>query len=131
VSPDAHHVVIGISLRCAARSLQVINPVSKRYSFAPRSPRAVALECKHCRAVPQKGLGPLDLTTPEAFAMMDGTFDAELVYKIINGRKPVQGHGGNDMPVWGDAFSRSREDRRRARSKIASRRLCVICSESR
>jgi hypothetical protein len=29
------------------------------------------------------------------------------VYRIIDGRKPVKGHGGPDMPVWGDAFRRS------------------------
>jgi mono/diheme cytochrome c family protein len=72
--------------------------------------------CASCHGTTAKGDGtvgallrkkPPDLTT---FAQRNGgTFDAELVYKIIDGRKPVQGHGGNDMPVWGDALSRSRE----------------------
>jgi mono/diheme cytochrome c family protein len=34
----------------------------------------------------------------------DGVFPAETVRKIIDGRKPLPGHGGGDMPVWGDAF---------------------------
>jgi hypothetical protein len=48
---------------------------------------------------------PADLTriTEEA----GGTFPAEQVYRTIDGRDPVSGHGGGDMPVWGDAFSRS------------------------
>jgi hypothetical protein len=25
----------------------------------------------------------------------------------VDGRDPVKGHGGADMPVWGDAFKRS------------------------
>lgn len=33
-----------------------------------------------------------------------GVFPSELVKKIIDGRQPVAGHGGKDMPVWGDAF---------------------------
>jgi mono/diheme cytochrome c family protein len=33
-----------------------------------------------------------------------GVFPAELVKKIVDGRQPVAGHGGKDMPVWGDAF---------------------------
>ena len=28
---------------------------------------------------------------------------------MIDGRKPVKGHGGADMPVWGDVFSRAVE----------------------
>lgn len=34
----------------------------------------------------------------------NGVFPSELVRKIIDGRQPVPGHGGKDMPVWGDAF---------------------------
>jgi hypothetical protein len=36
-----------------------------------------------------------------------GKFDADAVYRIIDGRDRVRGHGGTDMPVWGDAFKRS------------------------
>jgi mono/diheme cytochrome c family protein len=45
---------------------------------------------------------PPDLTL---FARNNGgVFPAETVRKIIDGRKPLPGHGGGDMPVWGDAF---------------------------
>lgn len=37
------------------------------------------------------------------------TYSSDLVYRIIDGRQQVRGHGGPDMPVWGDAFSRSLE----------------------
>jgi hypothetical protein len=36
-----------------------------------------------------------------------GVYDRGLVRRIIDGRNPVKGHGGGDMPVWGDAFERS------------------------
>jgi mono/diheme cytochrome c family protein len=70
--------------------------------------------CAACHGVAAKGDGPLaanmkkrppDLT---ALAMQDGgTYPAELVFKIIDGRRPVPGHGGPDMPAWGDAFKAS------------------------
>jgi hypothetical protein len=36
-----------------------------------------------------------------------GTFQAETIARMIDGRKPIKGHGGADMPVWGDAFQGS------------------------
>jgi mono/diheme cytochrome c family protein len=67
--------------------------------------------CASCHGTGARGDGPLaemlkkrpaDLTV---FARNNGgAFPAELVGKIIDGRQPVKGHGGKDMPVWGDAF---------------------------
>jgi mono/diheme cytochrome c family protein len=37
----------------------------------------------------------------------DGTFPEEELYKIIDGREPVPGHGSGDMPVWGKTFINS------------------------
>jgi mono/diheme cytochrome c family protein len=72
--------------------------------------------CAACHGREAKGDGPVasslrkpppDLTL---FARRNGgTFAADVVYRIIDGRSPVPGHGGGDMPVWGDAFSRTRE----------------------
>jgi hypothetical protein len=51
-----------------------------------------------------------------------GLFPSELVFKTIDGRQPIRGHGGPDMPVWGDAFAKSREagDRDRVNAVIQS-----------
>lgn len=67
--------------------------------------------CATCHGEGAKGDGPLatmlkkrpaDLTV---FAKNNGgTYPAELVGQIIDGRKQVDGHGGKDMPVWGDSF---------------------------
>jgi hypothetical protein len=48
---------------------------------------------------------PADLT--QIAKRNGGVFPAEQVALIIDGRRPVKGHGGGDMPVWGDAFTRS------------------------
>lgn len=72
--------------------------------------------CTSCHGLSGKGDGPLaahlrfkppDLTL---FASRnDGKWDGSKVARIIDGRDPVKGHGGPDMPVWGDAFKSSRE----------------------
>ena len=67
--------------------------------------------CAVCHGVAARGDGPLadslrvrppDLTL--LAKRSGGRFDEETVRRIIDGRKPVKGHGGPDMPVWGDVF---------------------------
>ncbi len=51
-----------------------------------------------------------------------GSFPFEKVVRIVDGRAPVKGHGGPDMPIWGDAFKNADTgyDDRRVREKIRS-----------
>jgi nucleotide-binding universal stress UspA family protein/mono/diheme cytochrome c family protein len=72
--------------------------------------------CATCHGTAARGDGPLassmtrkpaDLT--EIARRNGGVFPTELVYRTIDGKNPVRGHGGPDMPVWGDAFARSRD----------------------
>jgi mono/diheme cytochrome c family protein len=74
--------------------------------------------CASCHGKAGKGDGPIskhmrsvppDLTLIARRA--GGRFDAEKVHRIIDGRKPLSGHGGGDMPVWGDAFQRTGQGR--------------------
>jgi mono/diheme cytochrome c family protein len=67
--------------------------------------------CAVCHGVAARGDGPLadqlrvrppDLTL--IAKRSGGRFDEETVRRIVDGRKPVKGHGGPDMPVWGDVF---------------------------
>lgn len=72
--------------------------------------------CATCHGVDARGDGPLadqlrarppDLTL---FARRNkDAFDKEKVRRIVDGRDPVKGHGGPDMPVWGDVFRRAEE----------------------
>jgi mono/diheme cytochrome c family protein len=77
--------------------------------------RSLQSYCAACHDTSAHGDGPLaanmkkpppDLT--QIAARNGGTFPAALVAQIIDGRQPVKGHGGSDMPVWGDAFKASR-----------------------
>ena len=67
--------------------------------------------CASCHGTSARGDGPLadsmrrrppNLT--EILTRNKGVFPKEKVYRIIDGRERVPGHGGPDMPVWGDAL---------------------------
>ena len=67
--------------------------------------------CAVCHGVDGKGQGimsqyltvrPTDLT--QIAKKNGGTFYFWRVYRVIDGREEVRGHGTRDMPVWGDRF---------------------------
>jgi mono/diheme cytochrome c family protein len=70
--------------------------------------------CASCHGRSGKGDGPLaehmkkrppDLTL---FSQENGgVFPSAKVAQIIDGRNPLAGHGGPDMPVWGNVFKAS------------------------
>ena len=67
--------------------------------------------CASCHGVEGKGDGPLAenlrFVPPDLSQLAKkngGKYPADLVTRIVDGRNPVGGHGGPDMPVWGDAF---------------------------
>lgn len=67
--------------------------------------------CASCHGVDGKGDGPLTASLrfhPPDLTLIakrnGGEFPTEKVVRIVDGRDPVKGHGGPDMPIWGDAF---------------------------
>ena len=85
--------------------------------------------CAVCHGTSARGDGPLASSMTrkppnlaEIAKRNGGTFPSDMVFRTIDGRQPVRGHGGPDMPVWGDAFSKSREagDEERVKQVIQS-----------
>jgi nucleotide-binding universal stress UspA family protein/mono/diheme cytochrome c family protein len=85
--------------------------------------------CAVCHGSAARGDGPLassmtrkPANLTEIASRNGGLFPAELVFRTIDGKQPVRGHGGPDMPVWGDAFARSRDggDPERVKQMIQS-----------
>jgi len=83
--------------------------------------------CATCHGTSARGDGPLassmrrkPANLTEIAKRNGGEFPSELIFKVIDGRQPVRGHGGPDMPAWGDALLRSREagDDERVKSVI-------------
>ena len=86
--------------------------------------------CATCHGANAQGDGPLadqlrvspaDLT--RISRRSGGKFPFEKVFRAIDGRQPVTGHGSSDMPVWGDAFLTAQEGYNRAKVKDKIRQL--------
>jgi len=85
--------------------------------------------CATCHGTSARGDGPLagnmvkkPANLTELAKRNGGVFPADIVYRTIDGKQPIRGHGGPDMPAWGDAFARSREagDANRVKAVITS-----------
>lgn len=86
--------------------------------------------CASCHGPLAKGDGPLagqlrirppDLTL--IAGRNKGKWDGGSVARTIDGREPVKGHGGPDMPVWGDVFKSSRDGYDEESVKVKVRQL--------
>lgn len=83
--------------------------------------------CATCHGESATGDGPLAKMLRKRPANLTllarsngGVFSPEMVARIIDGRKPLSGHGGGDMPAWGDAFARSSDGADNIPDKIAA-----------
>ncbi|HXK09479.1 MAG TPA: c-type cytochrome [Vicinamibacteria bacterium] len=72
---------------------------------------AYRTHCASCHGADGKGDGPmaenLRFRPPDLTLIAKrnrGQFPADKVFRIVDGRNPLRGHGGSDMPIWGDAF---------------------------
>lgn len=69
------------------------------------------MHCEVCHGADGSGHGPLadDLRYPPAdltgiALRRAGSFPEVEIAEIIDGRHPVRGHGGKEMPIWGRAL---------------------------
>ncbi len=111
-------VMLRTYARCGVLAIVVTAlplPISAQSSAPlPGGESTYALYCATCHGPAGRGDGPMarmlskrpaDLT--RLAERNKGVFDPALVARIVDGRRPVKGHGGGEMPVWGDAFTRS------------------------
>src|SRR5262249_21208500 len=67
--------------------------------------------CGACHGQNGKGDGPVSAelrTKPPDLTLIvrrnDGVFPADVLYRIIDGRRTIRAHGSYEMPVWGFLF---------------------------
>lgn len=100
-----------------AMAQQSVAPTPAKEAQASYSGSALfSSYCASCHGVAAKGDGPLAdqlRVRPSDLTLLarhnKGKWDGEKVRRSIDGRDPLKGHGGTDMPVWGDAFKASRD----------------------
>jgi mono/diheme cytochrome c family protein len=70
--------------------------------------------CAACHGQSGKGDGPVSAelrTKPTDLTLIakrnGGVFPADVLYRVIDGRKTIRAHGTYEMPVWGLVFLRS------------------------
>ena len=89
-------------------------PVYAQSDQAPTGAYLFRTYCASCHGAGAQGDGPLasamrrkPANLTEIIKRNGGVFPSDQVFRIIDGRTKVPGHGGPDMPVWGDVFKRS------------------------
>jgi mono/diheme cytochrome c family protein len=91
--------------------------------------------CMVCHGHAAKGDGPMVtfglLTVPapdltEISKQNDGKFPFWRIYRIIDGREPVKGHGAPDMPIWGDEFRYDLAGSAMMQSQVRGRILALV-----
>ena len=123
----ANGVAILFAVALAAPAASQDKPAADA-AAAKRGAATFQTFCAPCHGASARGDGPM--ADSLRFAPADlrtiarrngGRFPAEKIAKIIDGRVHVKGHGGTDMPIWGDAFKNTREgfDERRVKETIA------------
>ena len=108
-------VLLSVTLRAAV--LGAAGPDQVTPNHAQMGADLYRMYCASCHGTTARGDGPLAASmrrTPpnltEITKRLKGAFPKELIFKIIDGRERVPGHGGPDMPVWGDAFMRTSDN---------------------
>lgn len=102
-------IVLGISTALVSGAAAEEKPVA-----TPAGSSLFKTYCAACHGTQAKGDGPLASSlrvVPPDLTLLakrsGGAYPTEQVYRVIDGRTSVKGHGGPDMPVWGDAFKAS------------------------
>lgn len=67
---------------------------------------------------------PADLT--QLSKKHQGQFPFWKVYRIIDGREEVKGHGTRDMPIWGEVFIQQEGGKRVDESRAIGRILALV-----
>jgi mono/diheme cytochrome c family protein len=99
-------------LLCTLVALVASPAPAQQEELAERGRFLYGVYCQTCHGETGRGDGPTaevlkipptDLTRLSA-AEEEGEFPFDRVYRVIDGREEVRGHGGSRMPVWGLSF---------------------------
>jgi len=108
----AASLVAGVLLAAALAANEQVKPSTTE--TMPSGSALFRTHCATCHGASARGDGPLaDLlrrppsNLTEIRRLHRGVFPRDLVARIIDGREHLVGHGGPEMPIWGDRFKYS------------------------
>lgn len=109
----------------AADDAAIEVPASPDAGMATMGSHSYRSYCASCHGPDAEGHGSIAtmLTVPpsDLTAISErsgGDFPYERVYRVIDGREKVKGHGTADMPAWGDAFQEISESEEEVDKRI-------------
>lgn len=106
---------------------------AQQYEVAEAGKIPYRRHCAACHGLDGKGNGamakllkvkPTDLT--QLSAKREGFFPFWDVYRAIDGRKEIWGHGPRDMPIWGTVFKQEADPRLGAAQQAHVRILEIV-----
>lgn len=119
---NCRQLLVGIAVIAVALGFQATTAMAQEEQAAEVAQPTYSgialyeMYCNSCHGPEGKGDGTFAASlrkTPADLSQIaknnGGTYPAEQVHQIIDGADPVPGHGGGDMPLWGDAFGRATE----------------------
>lgn len=106
----ARHLIVGVGLLASA---SIATAGFARAQNEDLGKQEYESNCAVCHGVSAKGDGPLapilKRKVPDLTLLQQdnhGVFPVQRLYEIVNGTKPVEGHGTPDMPAWGVQFAK-------------------------
>lgn len=96
---------------------QPLSTLSKREEIVARGQRSFIRNCASCHGTGAQGDGPVAATLkvePANLTQLSqkegGEFPFWRVYRSVDGRLELPGHGTREMPIWGFVFRKSQWD---------------------
>jgi len=104
----------GVLIAAACCSVAAAQPEPGSTAATARGRALYVTHCAVCHGAAGHGDGPFTVRLKEPppdltlFAAHNGdVFPSAMVRMIIDGKQKMPGHGGPNMPIWGDAFRRT------------------------
>jgi mono/diheme cytochrome c family protein len=104
----------GVLIVAGCCRVAAAQPTTGSTAATARGRALYVTHCAVCHGGGGQGDGPFAIRLKEPppdltlFAAHNAdVFPSALVRRIIDGKQKMPGHGGPDMPIWGDAFRRS------------------------
>lgn len=106
---------------------------AQQQELAAAGKTSFQLYCASCHGREAKGDGPaMNLLTvkPADLTQINkwnkGTFPFWTIYRVIDGREDMKGHGDRDMPIWGAQFRAETGSSATAQSQVRGRILELV-----